>query len=558
FANTLRRRQEGLRKDIHIEKSLAATIEHGGFPNIRFRRSSQPTEYLFLIDDQHRDSIQSRLFEYLVDFLQDKDVLAIGYFYRAQVHHVWSKQQKEKIPLRDLVRHYPNHRLVVLGDGHQWLSKQSEKIPSIDSHYTPWLLRWETRLFLSPMPPISWTFKEAGLYQVFALFPADIQGIHAAFDQLQNNEEEEFRKLAFKQWQRQLVEARPQEATVKYRRWKQFATLEDYLHGRPDLWIWLSALAVHPVVSWELTLAIGQALEVEGVRVNFDHLLLLSRIPWLQEGSFPSALRLELLAELDPAIERIARQTVKEELEVVEELTTNSFVNFELQTNLIIQNFLLEPEHPEYQEAIRSLTQGQQKIVDDDRYAELDQQIKKYQRAQGKTPQDLAVFLKQATHEQQQKSWINPWLKWAICTTVLMFFLGLSSLFLNNTSTLSELAFGSQNHNTPLRKAQENWWVKEHYIAPDDAIRLNNEAVDLFYSSLPELRFNDIRAKLDSAILLRKDSFPTAIYNLQKLYFNTAVQQYKAHFELLSNNQRVEADRALERAHQNFDQVIQH
>ena len=46
----------------------------------------------------------------------------------------------------------------------------------------------------------------------------------------------------------------------------------------PFVYKWLCALAIYPTPNWEMTIAIGRALEPKGVAVNFDNLLLLSRI----------------------------------------------------------------------------------------------------------------------------------------------------------------------------------------------------------------------------------------------------------------------------------------
>ena len=48
---------------------------------------------------------------------------------------------------------------------------------------------------------------------------------------------------------------------------------EKYLKDHPTVYQWLCALAVYPSPNWEITIAIGRALEPRGVEVNFDNLL---------------------------------------------------------------------------------------------------------------------------------------------------------------------------------------------------------------------------------------------------------------------------------------------
>jgi len=253
FANTLRRRQEGLRKELNIEKSLKATIEKGGFPDLKVERTTQPSEYLFLIDDQHRDSIQSRLFEYLVAFLQSKDVYAQRYFYLDEPYSIWKKKDRESLNLKQLYGLYPYHRLVIMGDAHRWLSQSGSDAKSLKKTYTQWLARWKQKTILSPIPAVSWTYKESGIHSWLPLFPADSEGITQAFDALQENEEEE-RVLNFKRWHQGHLADRENEPDINYRRWRKKEALKSYLKDHPVIWKWLCALSVHPVISWELTL----------------------------------------------------------------------------------------------------------------------------------------------------------------------------------------------------------------------------------------------------------------------------------------------------------------
>ncbi|MEM9822981.1 MAG: PKD domain-containing protein, partial [Bacteroidota bacterium] len=65
FADVLRQRQEGLRKFVDVPRTIQRTINGGGFPQIALATQTQPSEYLFLIDEQSPHSHQSKLFEYL-------------------------------------------------------------------------------------------------------------------------------------------------------------------------------------------------------------------------------------------------------------------------------------------------------------------------------------------------------------------------------------------------------------------------------------------------------------------------------------------------------------
>ena len=121
------------------------------------------------------------------------------------------------------------------------------------------------------------------------------------------------------------------------------------------MYLWVCAIAVCEQPTWELSIAIGQALQSKGVEVTFDNLSILARIPWLQSGDLHPRLRKDLINQLDPQTERLARAAVKKELELVKGLTSNGHANRALNTNLAIQNFAMAPESHDHQQTIRYL-----------------------------------------------------------------------------------------------------------------------------------------------------------------------------------------------------------
>ncbi|MEM8907685.1 MAG: PKD domain-containing protein, partial [Bacteroidota bacterium] len=90
FADVLRQRQEGLRKFVDVPKTIQCTIEGGGFPHLQYRTRTQPSEYLFLIDEQSPRSHQSQLFRYLAELMKEKDIYAEIYWYKQSFHRFWN------------------------------------------------------------------------------------------------------------------------------------------------------------------------------------------------------------------------------------------------------------------------------------------------------------------------------------------------------------------------------------------------------------------------------------------------------------------------------------
>ena len=103
--------------------------------------------------------------------------------------------------------------------------------------------------------------------------------------------------MSFDRWREQVRKSTP-DPDVNYRRWRTFAEHQDYLKDHPQVFEWLCALVIYPKPTWEITIAVGHALRDFGVEVNYDNLLLLSRIPWLQTGNLKSRLRDDLTGYL--------------------------------------------------------------------------------------------------------------------------------------------------------------------------------------------------------------------------------------------------------------------
>lgn len=355
FADVLRQRQEGLREYINVPESLKATIESGGFPNLQFAINTTPTEYLFLIDQQSAHSHQAKLYEYLIGFLGEKDVLVETFHYNTDFHRFWNSNFPKGIHPEILRRQFTNHRLVILGDAHAMLDPFSKDKPALKKDTQKLFEQWKYRLLLTPLPEASWTYREGVLHQYFGIFPSDVEGLTEAIKQLETGrEEEDF--MSFDRWREQVRKSTP-DPDVNYRRWRTFAEHQDYLKDHPQVFEWLCALVIYPKPTWEITIAVGHALRDFGVEVNYDNLLLLSRIPWLQTGNLKSRLRDDLTGYLSEDMKMAARQAIAEELEAVEKLVENSHASRSWETENAIQKYTLAPEDVEYQDLIQKLHQ---------------------------------------------------------------------------------------------------------------------------------------------------------------------------------------------------------
>ena len=300
LADKLRRRQEEGRMVLDIQGSVRQTVDQGGFPILLEKRTSLPPEYLFLIDEQAEKSHQAELYKYLVSFLRDKDVFITTFYYNTSFHRFWNPDFPEGVTLERLRQLYARHRLVVLGDGLDLLDQHGDQL-QIKANYEAILDGWDSRLLLTPIPPSSWTFKEATLYQTFPIFDSDASGFSAALkylDVLAEEADDPGPRPSFTEWQEDQSSSTRASGRINHRIWRKRLRLIKIIYSDyPQVYRWLCALAVYPEASWQMTLAIGRAIDAP---VNFDNLLLLIA-DTLVAGEIAASKRLgkQLLEEID-------------------------------------------------------------------------------------------------------------------------------------------------------------------------------------------------------------------------------------------------------------------
>lgn len=540
LADALRLRQEGLVRLVDVPATVKATINKGGFPEFRFRYNTRPTDYLMLVDEQTHLSHQTRLFQYLAGQLRSQDVHLDIFYYDTDFHRFWNQAYPTGVSLDVLHRLYPEHRLVVMGNAHALLDPYATERPRLRADYEAGFRPWRHRLLLTPLPPRSWTFREGILYQFFALFPADIRGLGDAATYVEAGLETEDLPLVYTQWE-SIQQNRRQEGDLNYRRWRTLQDHEEYLEGYPQLLTWLRALAVYPTPTWEITLAIGKALAPKGIVVSYDNLLRLSRIPWMQTGRLDPRLREEMLEDLDPEAEKLARQAVKEELQAVIDNTRNGHANLEAQSNLAIQQFAINPDDKAYQDAIRYMLE--KGILNKKQEAELNQVVGRHTSYTGamttkggdypmkrSAGEDLQTFLSKNIADSpppplaQKRPFFTSDFWWA--SGLLALFLILLALMrgLSGTDALCASVFGEcATDPDSLRHA---FFVKET-LKIDSAVVYNNMGVQQW----DETKDTSAVSLFRKAVAIRKAPYALAYENWNKVYYDAAQQQYQAFLE---------------------------
>ncbi|MCF8244561.1 MAG: SUMF1/EgtB/PvdO family nonheme iron enzyme [Saprospiraceae bacterium] len=565
LADVLRIRQEGLRRNMDVPASVKKTIAEGGFPSLLSKADTVVTEYLFLVDEAAAGSHLSNLYTFLVDFLRKREVLGEVFYFKTEPIRFWNDHFPEGVNPDQLHRLFPYHRLIMLGNGHGLLDPHTagnQPIPALRPDAKGFFNQWKQRLLLTPMPVISWTFREGVLHRLFPVFPSDTDGLGEAIKFLERGMDGEDLPT-YTSWCERLLEGR-KEPDLNYRRWRTAADHQDYLSAHPQLFQWVCALAVYPKPDWNITLTIGRALAPLGLELNYDNLLIISRIPWLQTGDLPLRLRKEFLNDLNPEFERLAREAVQTELNVVESLVKGSHVSQEHQVNLALQNFAIAPGSSAAQVSIRellalnlltprALSELNQTV---ERHVQLSELEKKGMMAQNSMlskmakfePEvpDIHQFLKENKPEpaQPEKPFFTKDFWRAVATSLLYLVIFLVAWNYSATNQLADwiLPAGESKTNCEEKYLYARLFKKE--CVADSAVLFNNAGVDAYLAATDTVgAYGSGRSDFEKASLLmeaEKDfgraislrpDYPKALANLGSYYFNAANVLYTASLE---------------------------
>ena len=569
LANTMRQRQEGLRKNLDIKGTIAATVEQGGFLDLKYATNTRPTDYVVLIDDLSVDSHQARLFKYLTEMLRQQDVLMDVYYYRNNLGQLWNDHHRAGLSLQQVSRLHPHQRLIVMGNAHSLVDDATDESLLIDDQERT-LRAWKERLLLTPLPLVSWTYKEARLYSLFPVFPSDLKGLIRAAKFIESGMESEDLPTTLREWEDKLKSIEHAQERNKYeadvlRRWSSLKHYEDYLKDHPDVLKWLKALAVYPEPNWNITIAIGEKLNVP---ITFDNLMLLARIPWLQKGTFPTRLWREILKDNQFDENEIpARLAVETELKKAMENTEGAFANYQSEINLAVQKFAIAPEKKENKEIINYLiTNG---LLPKLHQEELDRTVtkldnKRYNKtgSEAKKGANLIDFInepeKGTDADKDEKSiWHNAaYYLMLICGT-LATALFISYCFFNDKEPFVE----EEKNELHQAAILNNQAVAKFYENLDNDTK--NFKVDSFYK---KQEFPSLRKHLaDSTVALRlleqaiaaKPEYQLAIINYQKLKYNIGVANYYGMVhENKSNTSKIKFDQYANAATSHFKTAI--
>ncbi|MEM9984107.1 MAG: PLAT/LH2 domain-containing protein, partial [Bacteroidota bacterium] len=341
LARQLRQREKSARQDLDLLASLQATIRKGGFPELQFQAQDRPVEYLALIQSRGPYDQQAQLFAALLKRLRSEEVPIQTWFFYDHPQWCFQPGREEPVSLSRLAQRFTGYRLMIFAEAGSLLNPQQS---DLRKNLKPLLDLWEEKALLTPLPVADWGRAERRLREHLILLPADLAGQRSLLAAWDERDPLDFQSL---QWA--LLDQRPLAEALQDYDLTQLADLKAYLGEKRFKWV--AGAATYPRPVWAVTLAVAQAFSAE---LSYDDLLHLTQLPWLQDGDLPEGLRAQMLEELGPEEERIARRALLDLLAQADP-PPDSHAGRERATLTAIQHLYLKPQDPRQESALQVL-----------------------------------------------------------------------------------------------------------------------------------------------------------------------------------------------------------
>jgi len=315
----------------NVAQSIQRTIRGGGMPELVFTNKLRYTDYLILIDRSMAKSMQVRLFDYLVKLLNEEAINVERFYYSGRFEKIYNEAVPDGYSFKRLAELYKTHTLIILGHAHGLVY---DAYVVLDKNLADTLSEWEYKAILTPVPYKDWDKKEKLIAEKFVLLPADLQGQVRLLQAIREKNLDHRKYLS--------------SVTGFYETGSfDFGSVDDVKAYLQDdvLFQWLCATAVYHKLRWEVLIEIGKAIcsvNSQPEKMNFSNLLKFSRISWMNDGAFPAGVRMELLKQLSPQHEVIARETLLQMLQYADtHFGEGYFFEEEKEVQKITSRFLL-------------------------------------------------------------------------------------------------------------------------------------------------------------------------------------------------------------------------
>ncbi|OQW90703.1 MAG: hypothetical protein BWK78_06380 [Thiotrichaceae bacterium IS1] len=277
---------------LDVKATVEKTIRAAGWFTPVFGTVKQLPEYLVLIDRTTFRDHQAELVKTLISQLIIEEVPITYYFFDADPRRCYPEQpQQRPLTLPELAGLYSDYHLLIFADGSGFINPITGELATWVDQFS----NWSQRVLFTLEHPQQWGFREQLLEENadFLILPANEEGLTALVEQFNLGDrklenEEPFPEMLIDRPRRYLERHAPDVKAMT----ELLAQVRRFL-GEAG-YDWFNACAVYPELFWELTVYLGDKLNV----LTADRLGKLARLPWFRYGYMPNWLREKLREDL--------------------------------------------------------------------------------------------------------------------------------------------------------------------------------------------------------------------------------------------------------------------
>jgi hypothetical protein len=315
IAQALRRRISGDLQMIDVPTTVRATVKTGGFPRVVYQQSAKVPEYLFLVE-QRSASGQDHLAAWtlsLASALAAAQVAIDVYTYSGDPRRLWPYDTRSRLrarwapqsglTLRRLLARTRGSRIALFSSGSELLHPYNGRLAGWAGN----LVGDHGCTVFTPKAIFEWGEAEFILARSVPMAPFRLRSIALAMNG--DHSSESLVRFLRSRESDDCASVPPEFMSTD----GDVASLAMYLDD--DVFQWLCACAVYPLLDWNLTLHLATFIDPAGGLYRERKILQLIRLPWFREGSIPGEWRARLVDSLPTVLRTRIREFLISEME---------------------------------------------------------------------------------------------------------------------------------------------------------------------------------------------------------------------------------------------------
>jgi hypothetical protein len=267
-----------------INETVNRTIQNAGFPEVVFGNQNVKPSYIVLLDITAGKKHFVHLIEELYKHLNSYNVVSNIFYYNQNPFVCYNDLYTTGISIEELHKKYSGSRLIIYSNGYSFLDSHSNN--EFNLKVEKILYQWTQRALITNFPRECWGENESKIKDLIPIYSADIAS-HLRLAEAFYNKQHKY----------------PIRSNRNFIPFPIESSLKDYsefFEGDKIILEWLSVLALSEDITWEATIITGKTLGKQNSKsyLDFDRLLRMNRVKWLQDGDLRAKHREELIDRL--------------------------------------------------------------------------------------------------------------------------------------------------------------------------------------------------------------------------------------------------------------------